>query len=207
MKHLCTLILLGGFATSTWAQSKVHTAIADTTVYGIRLGEPLAMPECKRTKISDSYYYDGTDASLCYTRLILPWDQKKFAEPVTTEIVFLFFPLDKKPLIARPTGVSAQIISGKVESITILTHGNLDQDVALATLREKYGEPTTVVPETLQNSLGASFTTTLATWKFDNLNVSFYGIFDASDKGRLQISTNKGTEFSSASKEPKGPKL
>jgi hypothetical protein len=192
-----------------WGQSKT----ADPSVFGVRLGDALSIQECNRPKINNFFMYEGSNTSICYKRRIMIWEQEKFSTPITTEMIDLVFPTCfvgkecNRPSILDGSEITAQIIDGKLEWIAIPTHGLRDQEEVLTTLKEKYGEPAGSMPITAQNGFGATFSGTIGTWKFENLDVYFSGIHGRADSGVIEIGTKAGTKFRTAMLQPKGPKL
>jgi hypothetical protein len=202
-------VALVALTSVAWGQNKT----ADLSVFGIRLGDALSIHECNRPKINNNFIYQGSNASICYKRRIMIWEQEKFSAPITTEMIDLVFPTcfvgkecDRPSILDGPE-IAVQVIDGKPEWIAIPTPGLRNEDEVLATLKGKYGEPTASMPITAQNGFGATFTGTFATWKFENLDVFFSGIYGRADSGLIEISTKAGTKFRAATLQPKGPKL
>ncbi len=214
METALVIVALGMLATNGVAQSKqVDTTAAqlkeaDATVYGIHLGEKLSLPECKRAVQIKGFvgrdYDDMLIASLCFERRGA--STTKPNAPVVTEKVRILFPLDDTPSHVLtnaeafvdnvPGPIEAQIIDGNIESVTIFTEGLQPQDLLLAMLKEKYGEPTSLGEVNKENRFGAIFASHLAKWgQFTNLTVLFQGTGSRIDVGAIDIWTNKGGEY------------
>lgn len=89
----------------------------------------------------------------------------------------------------------ADVVDGNVEAVTIYTTGLRVQDVILAMLEEKYGDPSNLEEENKQNAFGAVFSSHLAQWlDFTNLTVSFRGTQLRTDVGIITVYTDKGGE-------------
>jgi hypothetical protein len=186
---------------------------ADTTVFGMHLGEKLSLPECKRMKKPiiqyDEYYADGDPQMQCFKRDDAA--TTKPDAPLGTTAVSVYFPVSEEPQIGGfgASFVSGWVIEGNLETVDIETIGVHCQDGALAQLKEKYGEPSSLREENQQNRMGAVFTAHVANWQFTNLTVSFHGIEEELDEGHILIMTNKGRAFvlDLAERKKTGPKL
>lgn len=171
-------------------EQDLKQATLDMTVYGMRLGEKLTIPECKRAKkpvrllpglpiIYLDYYDSGSSAiasisglsvtDRCFARADAA--AAKWGDPLGTTRVAIFFPEGDRPQFVVPIGsVSGQVVDGKLESVTIATCGTDCQDETLAVLTEKYGKPHTFEDENKQNKFGAVYTSHKAAWTFLSVN-------------------------------------
>lgn len=195
---------------------------ADMTVYGIRLGGKLSIPECKRS-VKNKYFPVPPSDVMQVTSLCFAWKGINIPEPntpVITDEVEIYFPAFGTPhgLLTGaeasadnlPGPIEGQIVDGNIEAITLYTEGLQFQDLVLTTLKEKYGEPTEFKEKSKQNALGAVFASHSAAWRFSNLAVSFEGTINSTNVGYIFICTNKGTEYilKTAKQRPQaGPKM
>jgi hypothetical protein len=165
-------------------------ATVDMTAYGMRLGEKVGFPECKRAKkpvrwlpglpiIYLDYYESGSSAiasisglsvkDRCFVRTDVATTNPR--DPLGATIVNIFFPNNDRPRIVIPIkSIMGRVIDGKLESISIGTCGIDCQDEALAVLTEKYGRPQTLKDENKQNEFGAVYTSHKAAWTFLSVN-------------------------------------
>lgn len=189
---------------------------AATTVFGMHLGEKLSLPECKRLKQPPSQplsgyedYPVGYPSMHCFERSDAA--TTKPDAPLGTTTVSVFFPVGEEPQIGGfgVLFISGWVIEGNLETVDIRTFGVDCQDGALAQLKEKYGEPSSLREENKQNRMGAVFTAHVADWQFTNLTVSFHGIDEELNEGHILIMTNKGRAFvlDLAERNKTGPKL
>ena len=169
-----------------------NVSATDMTVFGIKLSEKFTLPECER--IGNFY---NNNKSTCFKRDSIYSNNKKIlpTEPIITDEVEIDFPLSEVPTIASYGIVVATIINGNLEGISFNTSGISDNEYVFVKLKEKYGKPTVLIPTKTQNRLGATFNFYIASWKFDNLNVSFFGVLTTLDKGSVQINTKIGKEW------------
>lgn len=209
-KTLLAGTILGLLATGVSAQSKA----AEQSVFGLSLGEKLAMPECPHETKGGVNLYIDTSAVAAFDGRTLSkqtcfehWDTALVGQPARTEKVGIEFPEGESPSIAAK--VSALVIDGLLESVFFSTAGFSTQDQVLVALRKKYGTPTKTSETKKQNALGAVFSSHFAVWKFANLTVEFRGTTDQIDDGLVNIDTKKGTDYRSSllKKSQNGPKL
>jgi len=175
------------------------TKEANPTVFGIRLGEKLSIPECKRSNPKNLLpgYYDSlyTSAIRCYER-----DDARTAKPnapIVSARVDILFPTEEIPhSVTFFDSISGQVVDGNLEYVTIVTCGLDCQDAALGMLKEKYGQPSDLTEEDKENGYGAVFTSHLAVWsQFANLRVEFHGTRGHTDEGIIYIMTSKGHDL------------
>ena len=204
MKQLLAFTLLGILAMGAEPQTKN----ADDSVFGMRLGEKFSIPECAHLKKSN--LYAENDPAPCYERIGSTWDKKaRHDSPVTNDTVTILFPFSQRPPIISGLKISAQIVDGHLESIGFNTMGLQTQDQTLSTLKEKYGDPTSLTELKKQNNFGATFDSHFSVWKFEKFTVVFQGTTDRFDSGLVNIDTKKGADYRSAllKKSQDGPKL
>lgn len=180
MELLAVLLLLCG--------SKI--AVADTLVFGIPLGEELAIPECAKTSYG---YAPGTD-KVCFERV---FGKEKDTGPVVNETVSIKFPINELPQIIKGASISGLIIDGKLEGIGFNTAGVRTAKMVLEKLKEKYGEPDVFLPRTVTNRMGAAFDTFSAGWTLPELVILYQGILGDLDTGLVNIDTKKGSDHRS----------
>lgn len=176
----------------------------DMSVFGIKLGEQLTVPDC--TTVRGENYWDykemcsmGMDA---YTR----------ASGETVNQMKL--PSDQIPHFMRVIGINngptASVIDGNVESVFVRTDGIDVQQEVMATLKAKYGKPTRFRKQVMRNAFGTKFEVYYATWILSNLKVDFKGSNGSIDHGNFEVSTPKYDKLMQewdAKQEAKKPKL
>lgn len=178
----------------------------DMSVFGMRFGQPLTIPECAK-KDKYSLDYESFPAHTCYERLMTyerfasevfkRYDKKHpppSLPPLGTEEVRINYPYAERPEIANTT-VGAILIDSKLEGISFGTRGLADANSVLERLKTKYGTSPTVVATKVQNRLGGSFDAFYAVWAFPDLRVGFHSVSGSLDKGLVIVDTTKGNEW------------
>jgi len=161
---LCLLCL-----TAVYSQGSLRLKSSpDMTVFGIRLGERLTLPECPK----DASGYDLNILSVCFQRY-----------SAKTPNVEIQFPIRDMPDMMSDTRLAALIIDGNIEGVSFSTRGVRSQNADLDRFTEKYGQPTKLSPAQVQNRLGAKFDTFTALWLFPELYVSFVSASTTLDEG------------------------
>ena len=165
----------------------------ELTVFGIKLGEPLALPECAFEK---SY---GSKMRYVFPDFKNPppdcWKHRFLAAPGSPQNPNGKYDLQLQsmPRGFSAIGVELTLIDGNVESLWFPTIGSMQADVK-RTLVAKYGSPTIDKTETLHNRMGASFDSLTATWTFDDLHIVFLGLASTIEKGVVTISTQRAVQ-------------
>jgi hypothetical protein len=179
-------------------------AAQDTnSVFGIRLGQPLTLPECAR---NEYLWYVGTGT--CYKRdqkiYGVPeekkWDKKYIKNyqknnpppPLGTEQVMISFATADWPQYVQPMNTSVLLIDGRVEGVQFYTFGISDADSMRERLKQKFGGPTSILPLTVKNRLGLPFDAFIATWQLPNVIVTFWSVDTSLDHGRVTVDTKNG---------------
>jgi hypothetical protein len=205
----------------TEATPATKTKEADMTVLGIRLGEKLSIPECKREQDRTFPYGFGIvpPSFICFQRRDVRTTEPN--APVDTDAVAILLPDKDRPLVFysdevvyetnRRAAIVGQIVDGQIEAVTIYTVGFQAQDAVLAMLKEKYGEPSSFEEKSKENAFGAVFSSHLVQWlEFTNLKVVFEATLERTDIGSIDIMTIKGAKYLSEQAQQKiqaGPKL
>jgi|GEM_PF-7081895 len=151
-------------------------------VFGLYLGEHFSLKECENS------YYGGND-HVCFQTISRNINN---SESICNQINngIIQFPIDKSPSILGT--VSGLVVSGRLEEIVIETAGYSIQDYDLEKLKVKYGKPTALLPQKMQNSLGATYNTFIALWDLGDINISFSSVMGKIDTGQISINTKIG---------------
>ncbi|MEQ1605406.1 MAG: hypothetical protein ABL999_11125 [Pyrinomonadaceae bacterium] len=170
----------------------------DLSVFGIKLGSPLELPECRGFKTFDEYEIEKP-MRLTEIRCFQfgPFKSMDESKPVYRWVVF---PFAEKIIIAKDGYVTVTIMDGKVEGLSFKTAGVDSDSVVLSDLKAKYGAPSSIVPAKVQNRMGATFDKVTAVWQFSNLIVGFESVQTSINEGLVIIDTPKGWEFRNAPK-------
>jgi hypothetical protein len=165
------------------SQGRSYKSAPDMTVFGIKLGQKLTLAECPK----DASGYDLVIRQDCFQLL-----------SAKTENVEIHFPIRNMPEMLSAPRLVALIIDGNIEGVSFSTRGIQSQNADLQRFKDKYGEPTRLVPAQVQNRMGAKFETFTALWLFPELSVSFVSASTTLDEGLVIIDTTKGHEKRSA---------
>ncbi|MFT3762681.1 MAG: hypothetical protein QM761_08735 [Pseudoxanthomonas sp.] len=158
---------------------------------GISFGQPVTMKECPSEIILRDYRSYKSDMGLkpedkpCWKHTY----RGKPLEPLPQNGKINIITSTDYPGVKD---ITAQIVNGSVEGITLITYGKNWQDRIFDNLSQKYGTPTTNETTTEQNMMGAKFSNIVAEWKFTNLNVSFAGIMSDIHTGIVSATTPTG---------------
>jgi hypothetical protein len=81
------------------------------------------------------------------------------------------------------------VVGGKLEGLTFNTRGADAQAQVMDALKQTFGEPTSVAPKQVQNSLGETFDTVDATWGLPQVEIFFRAVTARVDVGLLSVDT------------------
>lgn len=167
---------------------------------GIGLGQPLTVAECP---LEDSRFASFTRYKIYVDPALRPCFKSRTAPgqglsslPGGTGTLNL--ELGAVPHVIDGTFATVTLVNGAPEKITAFTRGHAVQDQALELLIQKYGKPTELKTEEVQNRMGATFGAMHAEWKLDGLSVLFFGIGTKIDTGYIVVSTPAGEAASEA---------
>ncbi|CAN5686819.1 hypothetical protein BH20ACI3_BH20ACI3_08280 [soil metagenome] len=186
---LLTTVLLATVCTTAAAQ--------DMSVFGIPLGQRLALPECEKSETPSSangYRYEPRPKprQACFISL---------AELNIRDRVAIDFAENEKPSVTIGGGwfgIEATVIEGNIEGIKFGTFGIKNASSVLDALTTKYGKPTDLTTSKVQNGFGASFDVFTAFWMLPGpvdpkLTVVFWSSCSSKlDEGCVTIDTKKG---------------
>lgn len=155
------------------------------TVFGLELGKPVALPECKHTVLPDGrlskYTYELDPAVICHEPDIqlsdAPWRRGS-----------VNFPLKQSPLILHVNSGYTHIVDGKLEGLKLETLGYANANAIISELKAKFGEPTWS-GETTSTVSGVAVPAVEAEWELPELYVSYISIGPDIDYGALLIET------------------
>ena len=163
------------------------------TVLGIRLGSPLALPECSYSRIdSQTVIFNEANQHDCY--------QIETTSGRTTlrSNDNIFVSWASQPTIAI-SDADVQLVGGKAEGIGVNTAGIKTQQADLQALIDKFGKPTSLQTVPMGNAMGAVFDTVRARWLLpDGTHVTYTSADDRIDRGLISISTPAGRAYTKA---------
>lgn len=164
----------------------VSTYAADLKVFGFELGKPLNLPECQFKMISTAKLYDQTPAKTCTEN---PTKIDTYAQPVRR----IIFSRAEAPEIVKNWQMIALEAGGNLIGLEFFTIGSATQNLVYQTLVQQYGQPTSKDLRAVGNSFGASAQAVSASWVTQQITVTFDGILDRLDRGRVLIDTPEAT--------------
>ncbi|WP_439449798.1 hypothetical protein [Stenotrophomonas sp. ATs4] len=170
-------------------QSQSREADAETFEFmGIGIGAPL-VPECPRERLpyAGSVYDLSGRKSACWAA-----NGMRAGSPTDTRNneSLILLPLDSK----RPIGtgsVTATVVDGKVEGLTISTDGFAHAQEIFEQLKQKLGKPSLQDTVQVVSGVGANFSSPRAVWELPGVYIRFNGIVGAVNTGLIIVSTDE----------------
>lgn len=140
-------------------------------VLGVVVGAPLQLPECAK---ADGFVHPKD----CWMRWPGTKDARELEMSNETEA--------HTPFVR---GVTLELEDGVVVAMTIRTTGIGSQDETLKAMIAKFGRPTHVVRDRLQNRMGARYVGLRASWSRPGYVVRFDSTESDLDNGAIEINT------------------
>ena len=131
---------------------------ADMSVFGIKLGEKFAMPECE---------YKRNYLQPLYTKCFGYTDDTN-GRRMTNEIVSIAYPEKSKPEMLVGFIIYGLVIDDKIEALGF-TIDSIDYDAMQGKIKDKYGKPNNTLVTTGNNTL---YTITTTALNYDNLIIT-----------------------------------
>ena len=179
-------------------------------VFGLRLGQPPTIPECRLKKEYNLYDYGPTndrekqaainaqrkqdqDAAAADAKTICYLKGKYEASENAYELTF---PREQAPSMLQYLQFKGRVhivlMEGNVEAVYFHTDGIRVRDSVLAELVKKFGKPSTINGKPVGNWMGARFSQIDAFWKLKGCSVSFVGAGPNSlSTGSVHVLTKK----------------
>lgn len=167
------------------------------SVFGLPLGQPIALPQCKTDSpeygLKPHYRLNSNrymDEERCWQHRFTDFTGLAGTQLGVNEVIEVYFPLSEKldPGLILGSLMDLIIMDGKAEGASWTTIGKAAPYV-LTKLTEKFGKPSSTEAVTLQNGMGARFSTIYAIWKTDTFSVLFKGLDESIKEGRVRIKT------------------
>lgn len=150
--------------------SSFASAETDVTIYGdVTMSKPLQLQKCPEKYYMQNHpscFMGGGDKS-----------------------VFFVFGSGSQPPSYLKDEPSIDLRNGVVVGMTIGTNGVIGQEAAYSDLVKKFGAPTKKSMDAIKTVGGASHTSIVASWRLDNLSVSFNGVIGSVSDGIIVIQT------------------
>ena len=132
-------------------------------------------------------------AATCFERL---GDQGKLraTAPVEDDTILIRFAANEAPAVMSGGVATGLAVGGKLEGLTFNTRGTDAQAQVMDALKQTFGEPTSIAPKQVQNSLGETFDTVDATWGLPQVEIFFRAVTTRVDVGLLSVDTGLGRD-------------
>lgn len=186
----------------------VSAASTPVSVFGVEVGRPLSLSECAPNesylnhvrsqsekkpsrRLSKPYLvYEGPTAKPCFQR----YKNEFSAAPLSSETITIRFPFSERiPLeLISKWEIQAFVRNGSVDLITFETPSYRFQEMTLAALKAKFGNPSTLEPVPLQNGFGAQSQALRAVWHPTPTVKAVFSSFAGNDQGDFTIGTADG---------------
>lgn len=167
-----TLCVLGMIVNLAQAEDK-------PSLFGVSLGGPVeTMALCS---VEDGGYLAKNE--ICVPRL-------RPTRLIDGSMLYdIAVPMSGKPDYLFSMDMSA--IDGVIVRVRVATHGLKYQDEVIKALRSKFGAPTNMRIDTMQNSFGARFQRKVYLWKMRDANLTFHGSTGSIDSGEIDLASPK----------------
>ena len=164
----------------------------NVSVFGMPLGLPLQVSECDKKLVGGLTMY-APGAATCFERL---GDQGKLhaTAPIEDDTILIRFAANEAPAVMSGGVATGLVVGGKLEGLTFNTRGTDAQAQVMDALKQNFGEPTSVAPKQVQNSLGETFDTVDATWGLPQVEIFFRAVTARVDVGLLSVDTGLGRD-------------
>lgn len=177
----------------------------DLTIFGFELGKPLTLPECPIESLISEPGHKLYKTVVPVTCIQDAHPLDGYGQPVRE----ITFSLKDCPLIVKNWRAFPLEEEGNLIGFHFLTTGIASQDVVMQQLQKKYGKPTSIKKNAVQNGFGATFETINAQWQTGKVTVTFHGTLDRLGTGEVfvdlpaAVKLRKSWEKSSHSSERK----
>jgi hypothetical protein len=170
---------LGAAATLSFFAWAVRAGEPES-VFGLILGEPLALPDCESSVVAGVKFYEPVAKATCV-------EEAKplagYGQPVRR----VNFNPKQAPPYMKHWRVFPLETDGKLIGVHFLTPGVSAQEVVFDALKAKYGKPSSVQRIAVQNGFGAVFESLEAEWLLPSVQVKFYGTVGKISTGEVFI--------------------
>jgi hypothetical protein len=175
-----------------------------SSVFGITIGERLSLPQCPGDGSPGNRYYTGSTRVFC-AMIDAPMKRNNG----DTEI-FAYFPFLGSPAIVKGGTLIIEQRGGVVVAVGFPTPGPNYQDIVFDELQKKYGKPSQLFHQPMQNAFRASYDVMFARWHRGGLSVRFDGSDGTITSGEVEIQTDQHEKIMrdwAAHEEQSAPKL
>jgi len=185
MKNIFFAFVVCATACSAIAQSN-----STMTPFGFEIGKPLDLPVCQYTTAQKIV---GIQQYSCFEP----------ASESSQNQTRVHFGLKEVPPIVKGLSITVQLVDDNLEALHFVTPGLSSKDRVLRIFTEKYGPPTKLTKESLQDAEGERKETFTAIWDMPALYVEYTPTNRNSSEGFARIETQRARQIRvGARKEP-----
>jgi hypothetical protein len=161
--------------------------IAQTTplmsAFGLDIGKPISLPLCPG--IGATQFVDLVQKKTCFEQ----------ASKYSNGRAKVHFAREEMPSIVSGFVINVTLIDNKLEGLSFDTPGLNSRDRVLNVLTDKYGAPTKLNKESLQNGYGARYESFIAEWDESDLYVIYTPVAGGDIKrGFIRIETQRARQ-------------
>lgn len=152
------------------------------TPFGFEMGKPLDLPVCQYTAATKIV---GIQQYSCFEP----------ASESSQNQARVHFGLKEVPPIVKGLFITVQLVNDNLESLQFATPGLSSKDRVLRNFTEKYGPPTKLTKESLQDADGAKNETSTAIWDMPTLYVEYRPTNGDVNEGFARIETQRARQM------------
>lgn len=164
----------------------------NANVFGIPLGSALQISECDKRLVGGLTMY-APGAATCFERLGVQ-EKLRATSPVEDDSILIRFAANEAPAVMSGGAAIGLVVGGKLEGLAFNTRGTDAQSPVMDALKQTFGEPTSIGPKQVQNSLGETFDTFDAAWALPQVEILFRAVTARVDVGLLSVDTDRGRD-------------
>lgn len=166
------------FATACSAIAQTNNKIF---AFGLEIGKPLDLPVCQYTTAEKLV---GIQQITCFEP----------ASELSQNRTRVHFGLKEIPPIVRGLSLTVKLVDNNLEALFFATPGLDTKDKVLGIFTKKYGTPTKLTKETLQNTYDAKYETFTAIWDMPTLYVEYTPTNGSVKEGFARIETQRARQ-------------
>lgn len=162
-------------------------AAEPTTVFGLRMGAPLDIPECDK----QGYMYQKPAIGSCQGAF--QGEESRDSQMAVSRYVVAFAEAQQPAIVVG--NLLATTLEGKLTSIEFSTAGPVAAPFVMDALREKFGAESKSEKYRLTNRLGISTEHLSAEWSTKSVRASYVELLPGARVGKVEIDSPAGLEY------------
>lgn len=184
MRHLMAFLAMATVTSSAGARAAGDPL---PVVFGIQLGAPAALPECKRMVLT----YPHPDGSPAPYETVQPATCQQMPEAAAPTSGAVVFTREQMPSILYGKLVVTAIIDGRVQGLYAATLGLRNSDTVISQLTSKFGQPSSASDEKVMID-GIAVSGKVIEWERPGYSVEYHTVRYSADYGQLMVETTEG---------------